>query len=165
MSPATQTRWYKVPKAILGIVFGIGVELIGFPGSLGFMGLLSGRFVMAVAFKGLTVHACIQISIYTHTKIHVYIYKCMYICIHTHACIPTYVRISAGFWSSNYVSASFCESSLLRISAVLSAFSSEAWLRLLTFYVCRWVVVKIMVPFGLLSTVRQLVFRGPKRGP
>ena len=28
-----------------------------------------------------------------------------------------------------------------------------------------WVVVKIMVPFWLLTIMRQLVFRGPKKGP
>ena len=28
-----------------------------------------------------------------------------------------------------------------------------------------WVVVKIMVPFRVLSMMRHLVFRGPKRGP
>ena len=28
-----------------------------------------------------------------------------------------------------------------------------------------WVVVKIRVPFGVLSIRRHLVFRGPKRGP
>ena len=28
-----------------------------------------------------------------------------------------------------------------------------------------WVVVKIMVPFWVLSILRHLVFRGPKRGP
>ena len=28
-----------------------------------------------------------------------------------------------------------------------------------------WVVVKIMVPFGVFSMIRHLVFRGPQRGP
>ena len=29
----------------------------------------------------------------------------------------------------------------------------------------KWVVVKIMALFRVLSTIRHLVFRGPKRGP
>ena len=28
-----------------------------------------------------------------------------------------------------------------------------------------WMVVKIMVPFRVLSIIRHLVFRGPKKGP
>ena len=28
-----------------------------------------------------------------------------------------------------------------------------------------WLVVKTMVPFWVLSIIRQLVFQGPKRGP
>ena len=28
-----------------------------------------------------------------------------------------------------------------------------------------WVVVKILVPFWVLSIIRHLVFRGPKKGP
>ena len=28
-----------------------------------------------------------------------------------------------------------------------------------------WVVVKIRVPFGLISTIRHLIFRVPKKGP
>ena len=28
-----------------------------------------------------------------------------------------------------------------------------------------WVVVKVMVPFCVLSIIRHLVYRGPKRGP
>ena len=28
-----------------------------------------------------------------------------------------------------------------------------------------WVVVKIMVPFGVLNIIRHLIFRVPKKGP
>ena len=28
-----------------------------------------------------------------------------------------------------------------------------------------WVVVKIMVPFGVLTMIRHLMFRAPKKGP
>ena len=31
--------------------------------------------------------------------------------------------------------------------------------------VCKWVVVKIMVPFWVLSMIRHLISRGPKTGP
>ena len=34
---------------------------------------------------------------------------------------------------------------------------------LCTIYYVLWVVVKIRVPFWVLSTIRHLVFRGPKR--
>ena len=30
---------------------------------------------------------------------------------------------------------------------------------------CTWVVVRIAVPFWVLSVIRHLVCRGPKRGP
>ena len=33
------------------------------------------------------------------------------------------------------------------------------------FRICMWVVVQIMVPFWVLSIIRHLLFRGPKRGP
>ena len=34
-----------------------------------------------------------------------------------------------------------------------------------TYYIRIWVVVKIMVPFGVPTLIRHLLFRVPKKGP
>ena len=41
----------------------------------------------------------------------------------------------------------------------------DRWAKKLLRVCSTWVVVKIMVPLWVLSTIRHLVFWGPRRGP
>ena len=47
----------------------------------------------------------------------------------------------------------------------MTQYSQKELLKIIYIYICIWVVVKIVVPFWVLSIVRHIVFRGLKRGP